>query len=439
MNKVTREAGKDHREREFDLRNLIESNPTADLRSLIGPAKRKRTNSEEDPNEPASKSVKLDNDLTFEFLQQLKAIFPNVGHQFLSQKAEEFALLQEERGEGDSSLQEWVWEELSDGFNTFPTKDGALSADPRKIELGYTSRTLTLDRLFNVDDPMEATARMIEGHFLRMCQMYKERNVHEQRPDHRTWRIKKIELVENIYLKEKFETCKTEFASSGISDKAMLVYHGTMPNYAESICKFNLNVCNRKAHGAGFYFSEYPRVAFKFGKQLVVFKAMPGREDTGSDKNKHDGTEYHSKKIIYDGLSLKGRPVSQSKNNPDQHGEIIVIKNSDQFIPFAILHTEEVSVNASPQQSRQRMSDGNGPWKVYDFGFRHRRSIPSATGDSPWADSGSKTAQRRNSLPTPWPWASTGPNANAIGAAEYYSKLNHSTGSDGIGHSRSRF
>ena len=95
-------------------------------------------------------------------------------------------------------IQEWVWEELSDGFNTFPTKDGALSADPRKIEIGYTSRTLTLDRLFNVDDPMEATARMIEGHFLRMCQMYKERNVHEQRPDHRTWKIKKIELVENM-------------------------------------------------------------------------------------------------------------------------------------------------------------------------------------------------------------------------------------------------
>ena len=53
------------------------------------------------------------------------------------------------------------------------------------------------------------------------------------------------------------------------------------------------------------------QVAFKFGKQLVVFKAMPGREDTGSDKNKHDGTEYHSKKIIYDGLSLKGRPGSE--------------------------------------------------------------------------------------------------------------------------------
>ena len=85
------------------------------------------------------------------------------------------------------------------------------------------------------------------------------------------------------------------------------------------------------------------------------------------------------------------------------------------------------------------MSDGTGPGKVYDFGFRHRRSIPSATGDSPWADSGSKTAQRRNSLPTPWPWASTGPNANAIGAAEYYSNLNNSTGSDWIGHSRSRF
>merc|ERR1719356_1735686 len=118
MNKVTREAGKNHPERGFDLRNLIESNPTSDLRSLIGPAKRKRTNSEEDPNEPASKSVKFDNDLTFEFLQQLKAIFPNVGHQFLSQKAEEFALLQEERGEGDSSLQEWVGSVLKPSDNS---------------------------------------------------------------------------------------------------------------------------------------------------------------------------------------------------------------------------------------------------------------------------------------------------------------------------------
>ena len=72
------------------------------MRDLIS-AKRKRT--EDDPNEPACKSLKLDNDITFDYLQQLKKIFPNLSYQLLSQKAEEFALLQEEIAEGESSLQ----------------------------------------------------------------------------------------------------------------------------------------------------------------------------------------------------------------------------------------------------------------------------------------------------------------------------------------------
>ena len=85
----------------------------------------------------------------------------------------------------------------------------------------------------------------------------------------------------------------------------MLVYHGTDPKNAESICKFNLNIRKRKVHGAGFYFSEYPQVSVWYGKQLIVFKAMPGREYTGRELHKHDGTDrnaaHHSKKINFNG------------------------------------------------------------------------------------------------------------------------------------------
>ena len=112
------------------------------------------------------------------------------------------------------------------------------------------------------------------------------------------------------YLKEKYDTKKTEFASLGIPDKAMLVYHGTDPKNAESICKFNLNIRKREVHGSGFYFSEYPQVSSHFGKQLIVFKAMPGREYTGHEKHKHDGTDrnaaHHSKKVIFNG-SVSGK------------------------------------------------------------------------------------------------------------------------------------
>ena len=90
----------------------------------------------------------------------------------------------------------------------------------------------------------------------------------------------------------------------------MLVYHGTEAKNAESICKFNLNIRKREAYGAGFYFSEYPQVSSHFGKQLIVFKAMPGREYTGHEKHKHDGTDrnaaHHSKKVIFNG-SVSGK------------------------------------------------------------------------------------------------------------------------------------
>ena len=79
---------------------------------------------------------------------------------------------------------------------TFPTRDGVLTADPGQIKPGYTSQFLTLNRLFNPDDSMEATARMISDHFFRMCKMYNERpgTLWPQG----TWRIKNIELVENM-------------------------------------------------------------------------------------------------------------------------------------------------------------------------------------------------------------------------------------------------
>ena len=58
---------------------------------MLAKDKGKLTDSkEDDPKEPATKSVKLNNDEPFEYLQQLINVFPNVSHQFLSQKAKEF-------------------------------------------------------------------------------------------------------------------------------------------------------------------------------------------------------------------------------------------------------------------------------------------------------------------------------------------------------------
>ena len=51
------------------------------------------------------------------------------------------------------------------------------------------------------------------------------------------------------------------------------------------------------------------QVGFKFGKQLIVFKAIPGREYTGPDMNKHGterNAEYHTKKIIFHEQGLSG-------------------------------------------------------------------------------------------------------------------------------------
>ena len=65
-------------------------------RPVLPKAKRKLTDfKEDDPKEPATKSAKINNDEPFEYLQQLINVFPNVSHQFLSQKAKEF----EEKGD----------------------------------------------------------------------------------------------------------------------------------------------------------------------------------------------------------------------------------------------------------------------------------------------------------------------------------------------------
>ena len=41
---------------------------------------------------------------------------------------------------------------------------------------------------------------------------------------------------------------------------------GTPPENIKSICKSNLNVIRRTAHGGGYYFSEHPQLSLGYGR-----------------------------------------------------------------------------------------------------------------------------------------------------------------------------
>ena len=70
-----------------------------------------------------------------------------------------------------------------------------------------------------------------------------------------------IEFVINPSLQQKFEDKKAEFKETGIPDEEVFAYHGTPPENIKSICKSNLNIIRRTAHGGGYYFSEHPEMS----------------------------------------------------------------------------------------------------------------------------------------------------------------------------------
>merc|ERR1712048_150365 len=109
---------------------------------------------------------------------------------------------------------------------------------------------------------------------------------------------------------------KAEFIAAKIPDEEVFAYHGTPPENIKSICKSNLNIIRRTAHGGGYYFSEHPEMSLGYGKGLLMFKLLPGKIYVGQDHNSHVGSEakFQSKEVKAQNWSLGGGGTAWNGN-----------------------------------------------------------------------------------------------------------------------------
>ena len=84
---------------------------------------------------------------------------------------------------------------------------------------------------------------------------------------------------------------------------------------------------NQQNYGPGNYFSEFPDVSIPYGKGkngLILFKILPGREYEGPINNIPQG--FDTKKV---------------QGNNDGFGEILVVQDPNQFLPYAVYEIEQ--------------------------------------------------------------------------------------------------
>ena len=140
--------------------------------------------------------------------------------------------------------------------------------------------------------------------------------------------MKSIQLVYNQVLENAFEAKKQEFTRKGIPNNEVFAFHGTPAQNVDSIVQTNLRYQNfptihGKAHGPGNYFSEFPDFSLGYGAGLILFRILPGREYVGSVLDVPPG--YETKKV---------------GGNTQGFGQMLIIKDSAQFLPYAIYELE---------------------------------------------------------------------------------------------------
>ena len=176
---------------------------------------------------------------------------------------------------------------------------------------GFTKKKVQPSRTVDNSDPFDMEFRMVESHFLRNI-----RNAQGKK-------ISSIDFVYNDTLQKKFDDKQAEFKKKKIPSDTIFAYHGTKPENIDSILKTNLNRKVGQAYGPGYYFSEFPDFSLGYG-QLIVFKVLPGKEYIGSDEHSYTGpnARFQSKKVQATG----------------EYGQILVIDNTEQFVPYCVLH-----------------------------------------------------------------------------------------------------
>ena len=180
-------------------------------------------------------------------------------------------------------------------------------------------------RTVDFTNPFELFANLAECHFRRMAA---RSNLSPQQAT-----ISSVDIVSNKNLETKFEATRTKFKSQGIPHQEILAYHGTNRVNIPNILQTNLQLryAQRQAYGRGNYFSEFPAVSLGYGDGgLLLCRILPGKEfvDSGSC---NIPTGYNSKKVL-------GRQQFAGTAAANASGDMIIIENSDQILPFFVIH-----------------------------------------------------------------------------------------------------
>ena len=211
------------------------------------------------------------------------------------------------------------------------------SVSTLKIPDRFVVRKMKSSRTVNIQDPFQMYYMWAESHFRRMVASSKTPLL----PQKAT--ISSIDIVINKDLEDKFEATKKLFKRQGIPDKEVLAYHGTDKANIQNILKSNLQLsyAKRQAYGKGNYFSEFPAISLGYGDGLLLCRILPGKEFVDSSGS-NIPADYNSKKVLLQGhrtsaiRQLRASAAAASASN--ESGEIIIIENSDQILPFFVIH-----------------------------------------------------------------------------------------------------
>ena len=216
----------------------------------------------------------------------------------------------------DQALPQYIIH-FSSTNNFVPPSPTSLTTQP------FLKTNMKASRAVNFQDPFEMYYNFAESHFRRMAAKSHLQQV----------TISSIDIVINKDLEDKFEATKQKFKSQGISDKEILAYHGTASTNIDSILRSNLQLsfAKRQAYGKGNYFSEFPAVSLGYGDGLLLCRILPGKEYVDST-HCDIPQDYNSKKV------LRSQLTGGSAAAANASGEIITIENSDQILPFFVIH-----------------------------------------------------------------------------------------------------
>ncbi len=223
----------------------------------------------------------------------------------------------------DQALPQYVIH-FSDPNNPLPPFPRPTTSKP------FSVTKMKASRMVNFDDPYEMYYSFAESHFRRMAST-KDLNLSLQSKD---GVVTSIDIVINKDLEGKFEATKRSFKLEGIPDKEILAYHGTDPANIDSILKDNLQLgyAKRQLYGRGNYFSEFPSISLRYGKGLLLCRILPGNEFVDSS-NANIPEGYHSKKV-------RPQQDNSGAGAANLSGEMIIIENSDQILPFFVIYRE---------------------------------------------------------------------------------------------------